>query len=87
MGRRKMLQPDDKPVKDIPAAETDTSGAATEQDHSPDPTSTNHEAGMMDLKGNMITAGNEMCKAILEGRASDVPGTTNAIINIYNAVK
>ena len=87
MGRRKMLQPDDKPVKDIPAAETDTSGAATEQDHSPDPTSTNHEAGMMDLKGNMITAGNEMCKAILEGRASDVLGTTNAIINIYNAVK
>ena len=87
MGRQKMLQPDDKPVKDIPAAETDTSGAATEQDHSPDPTSTNHGAGLMDLKGNMITACNEMCKAILEGRASDVPGTTNAIINIYNAVK
>ena len=87
MGRQKMLQPDDKPVKDIPAAETDTSGAATEQDHSPDPTSANHGAGLMDLKGNMITAGNEMCKAILEGRASDVPGTTNAIINIYNAVK
>lgn len=87
MGRRKMLQPDDKPVKDITTAETDTSESAAEQDHSPDPTSTNHGAGLMDLKGNMITAGNEMCKAILEGRASDVPGTTNAIINIYNAVK
>ena len=87
MGRRKTLQPDDNPEKDIPAAETDTSESAAEHDPSPDQTSANHGAGLIDLKGNMITAGNEMCKAILEGRASDVLGTTNAIINIYNAVK